>query len=147
MRLSKRSITRRGFSLIELLVVIGIIAVLMGLAAGAYFSVAKSQNVKRTETTIKKVATGLNSQWSSVIDEVKNEIKNGQQPVGASGNFWANLLLIAGNDRDRANALYLKMRLRQEFPQSYTEAVNGIALNGVNQSTGAALSVSLAAKP
>jgi hypothetical protein len=51
----------------------------------------------------------------------------------------ANLLALAGNDRDRANALYMKMRLRQEFPQTYYEARNGITITGVDPNTGATI--------
>lgn len=137
MRLSIRSSGRRhGFSLIELLVVCGIIAVLVALAAGAYFKVAQGQNQKRSETTIKKVATGLNSQWSAVIDDVKTEIKNGYPPLlgnvpgtqNTHQDFVNQLFTFAGGDRDRANALYLKMRLIQEFPQIFNEATNNVIL-------------------
>ncbi len=141
MRSSMRSFGRRGgFSLIELLVVMGIIATLVALAAGAYFRVASGQNKKRSETTVQKVATGLNSQWSAVIDDVKNEIKNNYAPLlgNAPGTNnlhqdWVNLLMtFAQGDRDRANALYMKMRLIQEFPQIFQEVGNVILRGAAN---------------
>ncbi len=106
---------RTGFTLIELLVVIGIITVLAAMALGAYFRVVSNQYVKQTETSIRKIATGLNGQWAATISDVQNEIRNGDA---------AALMSQTGNDRDMANALYLKLRLRQEFPQTFNEATN-----------------------
>jgi prepilin-type N-terminal cleavage/methylation domain-containing protein len=150
MRLSKQSVRcRHGFTLIELLVVIAIIVILVGLAAGAFFKIEQSQNQKRTEATIKKVATGFQSQWNSVIDDVKNEIKNGYPPlVAQSTSYPTNLLTLAGGDRDRANALYMKMRLRQEFPQSFSEATTAVTIAGfLPGSSTSSVSISLPAKP
>jgi len=105
---------RAGFTLLELLVVIAIIGILAALAAGAYFRVSAAQQLKRSEATVKKIATGFQSQWNAVIDDVKDEIKNGK----ASNT---NLLSLTGQDRDRVNAAWLKMRLRQEFPQTFDD--------------------------
>jgi prepilin-type N-terminal cleavage/methylation domain-containing protein len=103
---------RAGFTIVELLVVIGIIAVLAAISAGAYFRVVSNQYIKETETRVRKVATGLDGQWSAVIADVQNEISNGKATI---------LVGSCGNDRDAANAIYLKLRLRQEFPQSFAE--------------------------
>ena len=112
---------RRGFTLIELLVVISIIALLMALSAGAYFRVSSTQMQSRTETTVKAVAKGLETHWRAVIDDVKNEIKNGKASV---------FMGAADNDRDRANALYTILRLKQEFPTSFDEIRTGVAILG-----------------
>jgi prepilin-type N-terminal cleavage/methylation domain-containing protein len=106
---------RAGFTIIELLVVIAIIAVLAALSLGAYFRVLATQYVKQSETTVRKISTGLEAQWTAVLDDAQAEIKNGQ----------ANALLTApgvNSNPDMAQALYLKLRLRQEFPQTFKEA-------------------------
>jgi len=107
---------RNGFTLIELLVVIAIMAILMALGAGAYFRVFGSQQVKKTETNMKTIHTGLEGQWNAVIDDVKDEIKNGRMP--------AAFMTLASGDQERAKALYMKARLKQEFPMTFAEALN-----------------------
>jgi len=107
---------RNGFTLIELLVVIAIMTILMALAVGAYFRVYGSQQVRKTETNMKTINTGLEGQWNAVIDDVKDEIKNGRMP--------AAFMTLAGGDQERAKALYMKARLKQEFPMTFDEARN-----------------------
>lgn len=104
---------RSAFTLIELLTVIGIITVLVALVGGAVFRVMASQSLKRTESRVKTVQTGLELQWRAVIDDAKEDFKTGKVP--------ASLVSAAGNDRDRAYVLWIKMRLKQEFPQSFAE--------------------------
>jgi prepilin-type N-terminal cleavage/methylation domain-containing protein len=107
---------RAGFTLIELLVVIAILAILFALGAGAYFRVTSSQKLRNSEATVKKIETGLEAQWLAVIDMAKDDIRNGK--------INSALLTAAGNDRDRAAALYTKMKLKVEFPVSFSEVNN-----------------------
>src|SRR5688500_2474531 len=73
---SQKSRARSAFTLIELLVVIAIIAILGALVAGAIHRLTGSQQIKRTEATVKKVQTGFEIQWKAVVDDAKDEIKN-----------------------------------------------------------------------
>lgn len=93
---------RPGFTLMELLVVIAILATLSAIGAGAYHRVSASQQLKRSEATLKKVHTGLTSQWSAAVDEVNNEFRNGK----AGGT---------------AKVAYMNARLVQEFPVTFAE--------------------------
>jgi prepilin-type N-terminal cleavage/methylation domain-containing protein len=115
---------RPAFTLIELLVVIAIIAILAALVAGAVFRVMASQAIKRSEATVKKIQTGLSGQWQAVIDNVKDELKS---PPTSGTDYKMNAYLSAKNlangDPARMRALYVKLRLIQEFPQSFAEAL------------------------
>jgi len=50
---------KKGFTLIEMLVVIGIIAVLMGAGAGAYSGIVKAAEKKRCQELVANTATAL----------------------------------------------------------------------------------------
>ena len=69
----KRFARRAGFTLVELLTVVAIIAVLVSLVASATFQVIGVQQKRTTETTIKKVADALDQQWQAVVDQARKE--------------------------------------------------------------------------
>jgi prepilin-type N-terminal cleavage/methylation domain-containing protein len=100
---------RRAFTFIELLVVIAIILILMALALGAVFQVMSTWQQRQTEITVRKLHTALREQYRQVI-KLANE-----EPLPA----WA--VQLADGDPRRARAIYLKARLRQEFPMSFAE--------------------------
>jgi prepilin-type N-terminal cleavage/methylation domain-containing protein len=105
---------RPGFTVVELLVVVSIIAVLAALGAGAYIRLAANARKKFTEDTIARLASQLQTQVAAVADRANTE------PVPPA------VLAAAGNDPVRARAIYVKMRLKQEFPQSFAEARDGV---------------------
>ena len=104
--------TRRtaGFSLVEMLVVIAIIAILVSLSAAAVFKVIGVQRANNTQLTVKSASSLLDKQWAAVINQAKNE----QIPV--------SVMTLAGNDPTRARVIWTKLRLRQEFPMNISEA-------------------------
>ncbi len=123
MRIPRSNSRRRSaFTLIELLVVIAIIAILCALVAGAIFRLSASQYVKRTEATVKKIQTGFDAQWKAVIDDAHEDTRKNYSNISATQK--ANLLAAAGNDGDRAAVIWVKMRLKQEFPQTFAEIYN-----------------------
>jgi prepilin-type N-terminal cleavage/methylation domain-containing protein len=112
-----RKVFRSGFTLIELLVVMLIISILVALTASAVAQVMMSQQVRATETTLQKMASGLDQQWQAVIDQAREEYRNGQ----LSGQD-ANLSQAAGGNADAARNLWVALRLQQEFPTTFAAA-------------------------
>ncbi|MGL6076442.1 MAG: type II secretion system protein [Fimbriiglobus sp.] len=108
MRMSKPQ-KRSGFSLIELLVVISLIALLAGLVASAVFRIKASQAINNTEATLGKVDRLLMARWSAVVDQAKSTVP-------------ASLVERCGNDKDRATALWTMACLKNEFPMTFAEA-------------------------
>jgi prepilin-type N-terminal cleavage/methylation domain-containing protein len=107
---------RRGFTLIELLTVIAIIAVIMGIAIGAFFRVRVSQEEKATETTIFKIQNQFDAQWRAVLDNAKQDAREQKIPkIVLNG--------IAGGDNRRALVIWTKMNLKLEFPQCFHEVL------------------------
>jgi prepilin-type N-terminal cleavage/methylation domain-containing protein len=111
MRLSNATPRRAGVTLIELLIVMLIIAILASLSLSAVFTVRESQMKNFAEALVSKLASALDGQWKAAIDQIREE------PVPN----WA--LTMAGGDQRRAKVIYLKARLKQEFPVSFYEAV------------------------
>jgi prepilin-type N-terminal cleavage/methylation domain-containing protein len=101
---------RSAFTLVELLVVIAIIAVLVSLTAGGIFKAIEGQEKANTEQTIRKVMGTLKQQWGFVVDQARKEIP----PQG--------VYLLANNDPQRAQVIWVKLRLKQEFPTTFQEA-------------------------
>jgi prepilin-type N-terminal cleavage/methylation domain-containing protein len=113
---------RRGFTLIELLTVIAIIAVIMGIAIGAFFRVRVSQEEKATETTLVKIQNQYEAQLRAVLDNVRDDFNNaGTDPKAAAGVYLAKSM--AGGDNRRAKVIWTKIVFRLEFPTTFYEAL------------------------
>jgi prepilin-type N-terminal cleavage/methylation domain-containing protein len=100
---------RPGFTLAELLVVVLILAVLVSLITAAVFRFIGGQSERNTETMLHKLHDGVQQQWS----EASKEIKLSTPPLSVQG--------LAGGDMALAQVIWLKLRLRREFPMSYDE--------------------------
>ncbi len=118
---------RGGFTLIELLIVLAIISVLAALVAGASLRLVGSQEKANTRQLLEKLQKTLDQQWTAVADEARKQ----RIPDG--------VFTMAGGDVRRAKVIWLKLRLKQEFPQRFNEArrpsnamVNDVLLNPAN---------------
>ncbi len=100
---------RRGFSLIEILVVISIIGVLTAITAGAMFRLRASQTVSNTEGTLSKIDRLVMGRWSAVVDQAKKTVP-------------AALIDRCGGDKERATAIWVYATVKNEFPMTFAEA-------------------------
>jgi prepilin-type N-terminal cleavage/methylation domain-containing protein len=105
---------RAAFTVIELLVVLSIIALLATLSIAAVLRVQESQRGTNTSIHLRKAQMGLDQQWKAAIDRIKAE-----EPHELIYQITTNP--NGTRDNARAKALHMKLRLRQEFPQSYAE--------------------------
>lgn len=108
---------RQGFTLIELLVVVAIIAVLMGLTGMAISGIMRSQYIATTQTTIQKLTSEVDRHWKAVSDTARAEFRNGAPPA---------VQALAASDPDKAQNVWIRLRLMQEFPQTFAEATGGV---------------------
>jgi prepilin-type N-terminal cleavage/methylation domain-containing protein len=100
-----------GFTLIEMLVVLAIAGILVSLTAAAAFQVMVYQRVSNTETLIRSLDKALQQQWKAVILRANTE------------NIPASVMTLAGGDQRRARVIWIKLRLKQEFPMNFHEAL------------------------
>jgi prepilin-type N-terminal cleavage/methylation domain-containing protein len=112
---------RRGHTVVEVLVVVALLAVLAALTAGAVLYARNRGPETATAATLKKLDTGLLQQWQAVIDSAQAEYRQRTQ-ASLQGNPPATLLRAAGGDPDAARKLWVALRLKQEFPTTYSEA-------------------------
>ncbi len=111
---------RTGFTLIELLVIIAIIAALMALTASAVMKYMVVQQINNTQTTLNKVQSVLNRQWSAAKDQAWKEAI----PPAVEAYIQANLAGTDANVMGRTRVIYVKLRMRQLFPMNFHEAIN-----------------------
>jgi prepilin-type N-terminal cleavage/methylation domain-containing protein len=133
MRSAKRLSARRGgarggFTLVEMLVVIAIIAILASLLAAGAFQAISVRRSGNTELLIKKIDNVLTRQWQYVVNQAAAQpidalLNPGNTPSGP----YLGLLAMAGGDPKRARVIWIKFRLKQEFPMNFTEALSPTA--------------------
>jgi type II secretory pathway pseudopilin PulG len=105
---------------VELLVVIAIIAILSALTAGAVFKVIGVQRSNNTQLTIKSASSLLEKQIAFVVNQAKNEV------------IPASVVGMAGNDPVRARVIWTKLRIKQEFPMTISEALYPYVVTGTS---------------
>lgn len=117
---------RRGFTLMELLIVVSIIAVLASLSAAVYFTAIESQKANNATSTVTRVQKALSTQYDAVRKEALRE----PLPPPASNSqllqAYNSVLSVANNDPRLARVIWVKLRLRQAFPINFSEALNPI---------------------
>jgi len=111
---------RAGFTVIELLVVIGILTILAGLIMAGVNAVRIRQQVRSTEDVVAKLQVGVDNQVKALVDQALKDRKD-------RTNDFQNLVALCG-DEDRAQALLVYLKLRHAFPQTLAEAQSNVTL-------------------
>jgi prepilin-type N-terminal cleavage/methylation domain-containing protein len=114
------ALRRPAFTLVELLVVIAIIAVLASLSTAAAMMMITSQHERNTKFTMRQIEGARKKHWDAVVQSALKE--NMDTPDNAAAA--ATIRQLAGGDEKRARVMYVKFRLKQEFPISFAEALN-----------------------
>lgn len=112
---------RGAFTLLEVMVVLLVIGLLTALTAGTLVRVMDSQKKSNTQVTLNKIQSQLTKQWSAYKDLFWRE-----NPASVSGGSaaWNTAQTLAGNDPKRARVIWVKLRMKQAFPQTFSEALN-----------------------
>ena len=108
---------RRGFTMIEMMVVITIILALMALTASAVMKVMATQANSNTQTTLNNVQGLLTRQWSAAKDQARQEAI----PPAVQSYIMNNLAGTDANANARMRVIYIKLRMRQLFPMNFNE--------------------------
>src|SRR5262249_16338592 len=103
----------------EVLVVVGILAILAALVASAVFRVLESQKENLSEATVRTLAQELDRHWQAVVNQANKEV------IPDWVKDFAGRAANAPNYEQRARVLWIKLRLKQEFPMNFAEAVKG----------------------
>jgi Tfp pilus assembly protein PilE len=115
-----RNASRHGFTMIELLVVIGIIMILMALMAVAVFKMMSRPPQENTKNLILKLTGELEKTWKAAIDQIKTENVNAPEHIAT----WTAAQAAALNPADPQSVMdaYVRLRLDQEFPMRFADA-------------------------
>ena len=116
--------SRRGISLIEIMVVMVIMAIVAGISLAAYVGAFTRGREANTRALISKVDRALNDHLSQWISRT--------QPGGPNVQVLDSDLRLAGQDTERAQVIARKRLYKEEFPQFFfvfdTDSLNPVFL-------------------
>ena len=111
---------RSSFTLVELLTVLAIITIIIGLSISAVVATINLQHIRNTKFAMQQIHGAVDKQRIAVAESAAKENWN----APAYANALAILRGWSGGDDRRTRVMWVKFRLKQEFPTSYSEALN-----------------------
>jgi hypothetical protein len=99
--------------------------VLTALLMSGVSAVRTRQQERTTEDIVLKVQIGINNQVKILNDQARDDRRNRTA-------VYTALVAYCGADEDRAEALLMYCKLRQAFPQTYSDVLNGFSVGGVS---------------
>lgn len=106
---------RPGFTMVELLVAIALIATLAALSVGAVFRIRSAQQKSSTEATLQKLDTKLQEKIKRIAEKVRD-------PRNQQSTQYQAALSMAGGSHDIAQAILMYAYTRNELPMTFAEA-------------------------
>jgi prepilin-type N-terminal cleavage/methylation domain-containing protein len=113
---------RAGFTMIELLVVLAIIAVLLSLSVAGVMSFIGSQRVSNSKTALNKVTFVLKANWNSVAEQAARDWTSNP----ATRSKYSSIVTALGapsTNPGLQKVMYVKLKLVQTFPVSFDEVL------------------------
>lgn len=110
---------RTGFTLIEMLVAMAIMAILSAATVAAISSVRSSQKLKTSQYTVTHLQQKLDVRVSQMIDKARSK-SNPYRPAA---------LRMCSGDPDIADSILCYAYLKLEFPESFFEANQSFAFS------------------
>jgi len=114
MRKTPQPHPHRAFSLIELLVVIGIIVILIGIMVPVFFYARKAARVSQTSATLGNIANALEAYRADHLRYPRTSTNNG----GSPGQYAFNALALALSNKNQGFRLSTEGRVYGPYLQS-----------------------------
>ncbi|MFN0198824.1 MAG: type II secretion system protein [Planctomycetaceae bacterium] len=119
---------RNGFTMIEILVVVGIIALLAALSLMAFRGFVGNARVKATQVTVKKIDEIMHKRMQAFNRWIESQaVEAPGRPDYVHDTDYAYLSATPGDEdfRDQALVLARKNRFREFFPQQFSDVPAG----------------------
>lgn len=115
---------RDGFTLVELLVMVALLATLAAVVLGAVMRVRQAQDKSFSEATVSKVDSLL----AQKLKTIQEQIKDRRKPVRG----WDEAMTMTNQNPDIAEAVLMYAYTKNQLPMTFAEAVNPtvISVNG-----------------
>ena len=104
------SIKRTGFTLVELLIVIAIIAILVALSAGGVFKFLSYQKQVATDRTKEQV----NAAIERVLKNIRTKAHTDYASISTNNNSLSNVLRLIGQNLQSANLIGIREQNRRD---------------------------------